>query len=556
MAGWRWLWRLFIGNNHDIEWQLPKNGGGDAVQEATTTSKTYILDPREKFLQGWNVVFVLSCVTAVALDPLFFYLPVIIQDKKCIWFDNRLWITVLVLRSFFDFIYLVHIILQFRTGFIDKKLLKSGKPELNTNARKIAKKYLWPRLIFDILAILPIPQVVIPTIFSEMRGTKTSNKVKLLNTIVLFQYVPRVSQIYLSWKKLTRNDKKFDRIILVRASLNFILYILAGHVLGAFWYFFSSQRLAACWHIACENQKECRSSFNCDQNFGNLSFIDDICPIKTENTTSFNFGIFLEALRSGVLDSTDFPQKLFYSFWWGMRNLSSLGQNLQTSNYIWENCFALCISIFGMILFLYFLGNLQMYMQWTTSKSIKKWEKKRMKMKSSKRQKQQKNLKSWMSKHEFHGATKGNINDYIGQRYEADEDVYVETLIPDLPSELQSDVKRHICLDLLKNLTIIKDSGFAKKNHYCLKSATLSNQCSSTSTSTLLGRETQLMQYSCLQKALYGLIQATMVKDLTLDMLSVLKKVSTLEENFLNGFCHLPPTTCTTYQNSLFLQKP
>ncbi|XP_065623549.1 cyclic nucleotide-gated ion channel 1 [Quercus suber] len=220
-------------NNHDIEWQLPKNGGGvAAVQEAatTTTSKTYILDPREKFLQGWNVVFVLSCVTAVALDPLFFYLPVIIQDKKCIWFDNRLWITVLVLRSFFDFIYLVHIILQFRTGFIDKKLLKSGKPELNTNARKIAKKYLWPRLIFDILAILPIPQVVIPTIFSEMRSTKTSNKMKLLNTIVLFQYVPRVSQIYLSWKKLTRNDKKFDRIILVKASLNFILYILAGHV--------------------------------------------------------------------------------------------------------------------------------------------------------------------------------------------------------------------------------------------------------------------------------------------------------------------------------------
>ncbi|KAK4548412.1 hypothetical protein RGQ29_032793 [Quercus rubra] len=371
-------------NNHDIEWQLPKNGGGDAVQEVTTTtttSKTYILDPREKFLQGWNVVFVLSCVTAVALDPLFFYLPVIIQDKKCIWFDNRLWITVLVLRSFFDFIYLVHIILQFRTGFIDKKLLKSGKPELNTNARKIAKKYLWPRLIFDILAILPIPQV-----------------------------------------------------------------------LGAFWYFFSSQRLAACWHIACENHAECvGSSFKCDQNFGNHYFIDDICPIKTENTTSFNFGIFLEALRSGVLDSTDFPQKLFYSFWWGMRNLSSLGQNLQTSNYIWENCFALCISIFGMILFLYFLGNLQ----WTTSKSIKKWEKKRMKMKSSKRQKQQKNLKSWISKHEFHGTTKGSINDYIGQRYEADEDVYVKTLIPDLPSELQSDVKRHICLDLLKNMSFI-----------------------------------------------------------------------------------------------------
>ncbi|XP_023889695.2 probable cyclic nucleotide-gated ion channel 10 [Quercus suber] len=110
-----------------------------------------------------------------------------------------------------------------------------------------------------------------------------------------------------------------------------------------------------------------------------------------------------------------------------------------------------------------------MYMQWTTSKSIKNWEKKRMKMKSSKRQKQQKNLKSWISKHEFRGTTKDNINNYIGQRYEADEDVYVETLIPDLPSELQSEVKRHICLDLLKNLTIMKDSGLAKHEPLLLK---------------------------------------------------------------------------------------
>ena len=38
---------------------------------------------------------------------------------------------------------------------------------------------------------------------------------------------------------------------------------------------------------------------------------------------------------------------------------SSLGQNLQTSTYIWENCFAVSISIFGFLLILYFIGNLQ-----------------------------------------------------------------------------------------------------------------------------------------------------------------------------------------------------
>ena len=39
------------------------------------TLKAYILDildPREKFLKRWRVGFVLSCMTAVAVDPLFF----------------------------------------------------------------------------------------------------------------------------------------------------------------------------------------------------------------------------------------------------------------------------------------------------------------------------------------------------------------------------------------------------------------------------------------------------------------------------------------------------
>ncbi|XP_030944422.1 cyclic nucleotide-gated ion channel 1-like isoform X2 [Quercus lobata] len=456
----------------DIEGQgqVLKNGGGDSVKEKKTL-KAYILDildPREKFLKRWRVGFVLSCMIAVAMDPLFFYLPVINQKKKCVGFDGRLWKTTLVLRSFFDIIHLLHIILQFRTGFIDEELRKLAKLELNTDAWKIARKYLWPRFILDILTILPIPQVVVRIIISEMKGTESTHKVKFLNAVVLFQYVPRVYQIYLSWRKLITNDKKFDRILRVKAPLNFILYILAGHVLGAFWYFFSIQRLAACWQRkgACDqNRTGCYgTSFYCDRSSGDLSFINDICRKYVLNTTSaFDFGIFLPALQSGVLESPDFPQKLFFSFWWGMRNLSSLGGNLQTSNYIWENCFALSISIFGLILFLYFLGNLQMYMQWTTSKSIKEWDELRMKMKSSQRQKQHKSMIKWITKKDFDSTTESKIMDYINKRYEEGEDVNVENLIPDLPLELQKEVKRHICLNLLKNLKIIKDNGLDKR---------------------------------------------------------------------------------------------
>ena len=74
-------------------------------------------------------------------------------------------------------------------------------------------------------------------------------------------------------------------------------------------------------------------------------------------------------------------------------------------------------------------------------------------------------------------------------------------------------------------------------NHCCLKSATLSNQCSTTSTATYIVREGDPIDAVFLiTKALYGLVQAIMGQELTLDMLRSLKNFSTLEENFLNGF--------------------
>lgn len=42
------------------------------------------------------------------------------------------------------------------------------------------------------------------------------------------------------------------------------------------------------------------------------------------------------------------------------RFCSSFGQNnLETSNYVWEKCFAVLISLFGLLLFTYFIGNLE-----------------------------------------------------------------------------------------------------------------------------------------------------------------------------------------------------
>jgi hypothetical protein len=94
-------------------------------------------------------------------------------------------------------------------------------------------------------------------------------------------------------------------------------------------------------------------------------------------------------------------------------------------------------------------------MQWTTSKSIKKWDKVRMKMKSSKRKNQKENAELWFTKYDLPSKMKSDITANLDKRFEEDEDVYVENLIPGLPVRLQNDIKRHICLNLLKQVSFL-----------------------------------------------------------------------------------------------------
>ena len=159
---------MFLFRNLDIEGQYSRNNGfevegqhsnNDGADSAERRMPRTILDPRRQFLQVYNKILLVSCVVAVSVDPLFFYIPIIINDgKRCLVLDKRLMTTVFVLRTVTDVIYLVHIILQFRTAFIDKASEEGGETKLNTNARAIIRRYLryFP---IDILVVLPIPQV-------------------------------------------------------------------------------------------------------------------------------------------------------------------------------------------------------------------------------------------------------------------------------------------------------------------------------------------------------------------------------------------------------------
>lgn len=118
-----------------------------------------IFDPQDKFLLLWNRLFVISCILAVSVDPLFFYLPVINNSSSCLGIDRRLAIIATTLRMIVDAFYLIHMALQFRTAYIAPSSRVFGRGELVIDPARIAKRYLRSYFIIDFLAVLPLPQV-------------------------------------------------------------------------------------------------------------------------------------------------------------------------------------------------------------------------------------------------------------------------------------------------------------------------------------------------------------------------------------------------------------
>ncbi|PSS32337.1 Cyclic nucleotide-gated ion channel like [Actinidia chinensis var. chinensis] len=415
-----------------------------SIAEKGLGSRKKILDPQGPFLQKWNKIFVLSCVLAISLDPLFFYIPVINDDKKCLESDKNLATTAIVLRSFTDIFYIIHIIFQFRTGFITPSSRVFGRGVLEKDAWKIARKYLSSYFFIDILAVLPMPQVVILFVIPHMGGSSSLNTKNLLKFVVLFQYIPRVLRVHPLYKEVTRTSGILTETAWAGAAFNLFLYMLASHVLGAFWYLISIERETTCWKKACRNQTDCiNSSVYCADSVGFKVFLNESCPIKTPNATLFDFGIFHDALKSGVVGSTDFPQKFFYCFWWGLQNLSSLGQNLKTSTFVWEICFAVFISISGLVLFSFLIGNMQTYLQSTTIRL----EEMRVKRRDA---------EQWMSHRLLPESLRERIRRYEQYKWQETRGVDEQNLIINLPKDLRRDIKRHLCLDLLMRVPIFE----------------------------------------------------------------------------------------------------
>ncbi|EOY19697.1 Cyclic nucleotide-binding transporter 1 isoform 8 [Theobroma cacao] len=119
-----------------------------------------VMNPHATVVQQWNQFFVISCLMAVFIDPLFFFLLSVQKDNKCIVINQPATKAFVVLRSMTDFIYLLNMLLQFRLAYIAPESRVVGAGELVDHPKKIAVNYLSRYFFLDLFVVLPLPQRV------------------------------------------------------------------------------------------------------------------------------------------------------------------------------------------------------------------------------------------------------------------------------------------------------------------------------------------------------------------------------------------------------------
>lgn len=141
--------------------KIPKFGRTKVYPEGSKPEKKAILDPGSEIVLKWNRVFLFSCIMALFVDPLFFYLPSVRnqENSSCMQTDLNLGIIITCFRTVADVFYLLHVIMKFRIAYVSPSSRVFGKGELVMDRNKIAVRYLKSEFFIDVIAALPLPQV-------------------------------------------------------------------------------------------------------------------------------------------------------------------------------------------------------------------------------------------------------------------------------------------------------------------------------------------------------------------------------------------------------------
>ncbi|KAI5060366.1 hypothetical protein GOP47_0024786 [Adiantum capillus-veneris] len=422
-------------------------------------SKLYLLavvNPHTKTVQKWNQFFVIACLIGIFLDPLFFLLFSVKKDFYCISFSTTFAKVVTVLRSITDFIYFLHMLLQFKLALIAPTSNTSGLNELIDDPKEVAYRYLRGWFLIDFIAVLPLPQLMLWVVVPHYQGRNgNANVVKnILRVTLLLQYVPRCVRIF----PLVAGHSQIGFIFetaWANFAINLFMYLLAGHVVGACWYLFGLQRVNYCLQHLCEQERErgCQMLFlDCGdgRNLNNTTTPEKrlwmnqsraLSSCLTIPTTDFAYGIYGNAVP--VTMTSNFFAKYFYSLFWGFLQISTFAGNLVPSLFVWEVMFTMGIIGLGLLLFALLIGNVQNFLQ--------SLGRRQMDM-----QLRRYDVELWMKRRNLAPDLRRKVRQAERYKWATSRGVDEDQLLGGLPEDLHKEIRRELALEYVKKVRIFK----------------------------------------------------------------------------------------------------
>ncbi|CAH9052997.1 unnamed protein product [Cuscuta europaea] len=399
-----------------------------------------VINPHAMVVQRWNKFFVISCLFAVSIDPLFFFLLTVNQDDKCMVLNWALTTTVLIWRSLADFIYLIHMLLQFRLAYIAPESRVVGAGDLVDHPKKIAVNYLKGYFLIDFLVVLPLPQIIILLILPGSMGSSGANNAKsLLRAAILVQYVPRLWRFLPVLRGQSPSGFIFESAW-ANFVINFLTFMLSSHVVGSCWYLLGLQRVNQCLREACHKSqiKRCKEFIDCGHGSDYSDFSSDSSWIQWKNdgnasacfrTDGFDYGIYDHVVNLATKHSL--VKRYVYSLFWGFQQISTLAGNLVPSYYEWEVLFTMAIIGLGLLLFALLIGNMQNFLQSLGSRQLEMTLRRR-------------DVEKWMCHRRLPERLRRRVRQAERYTWAATRGVNEEMLLENLPEDVQRDIRRHL----------------------------------------------------------------------------------------------------------------
>ncbi|WCJ32107.1 cyclic nucleotide-gated cation channel 4 [Euphorbia peplus] len=421
-----------------------------ALSRRRVWSLGQVLDPKAKWVQEWNRVFLLVCATGLFVDPLFFYALSVSDNCMCLFVDGWFAITVTVLRCMSDALHLWNMWLQF-------KMATGGLSGRGGRFPSMAFRYLRDKkgFFFDLFVILPLPQIIvwvgIPSLLE--RGSVTVVMTVLL-IIFLFQYLPKIYHSICLLRRMQNLSGYIFGTVWWGIALNMIAYFVASHAAGACWYLLGIQRTAKCLKEQCRETPGCGLNLlSCKQPiyYGGASRGRDISRLQwadnkvaratcLDTSDNYDYGAYKWTVQLVTNDNR--LEKILFPIFWGLMTLSTFG-NLESTTEWLEVVFNIIVLTSGLLLVTMLIGNIKVFLHATTSK------KQAMQLKM-------RNIEWWMSKKQLPQEFRHRVRNYERQRWAAMRGVDECEMIRNLPEGLRRDIKYHLCLDLVRQVPLFQ----------------------------------------------------------------------------------------------------